>query len=156
MAAGRHVHSVEEVVVAPDLLEGAPFALAAALDVESGGVLGVVALAADEGLHPVVGDERDVVAVVLGARVLDPPEVGGRELLPGRVLYGEVAHRLQHLRHLNHLPHFSLLAFARRQSPELGFGAAKTLERENEEGRRNGDEIARSGTKILFSASCGE
>ena len=68
---------MEEVLIAPVLPEAALLALAAALDVEAGGALGVAAIAADEGLHPVVTDERDVDAVVLGARVLDPGEVGG-------------------------------------------------------------------------------
>lgn len=101
------VHPVEEVLVAPVLPEAAPLTLAAALDVESRGALGVVALAADEGLHPVVGDESDVVPVVLGAGVLDPGEVGGGELLSWRVLHREVAYRLHHilLRHLRVLPH---------------------------------------------------
>lgn len=91
------IHPVEEVLVASVLLEAVPLTLAAALDVEASGALGVVALAADERLHPVVGDERDVVPVVLGAGVLDPGKVGGGELLPWRILHREVAYGLHHL-----------------------------------------------------------
>lgn len=96
------VHPVEEVLVTPVLPEAAPLTLAAALDVEARGALGVVALAGDEGLHPVVGYEGDVVPVVLGGGVLDPGEVGGGELLSWRVLHREVAYRLHHLRLLPH------------------------------------------------------
>jgi hypothetical protein len=72
--------------------------------VETGGALRVVAFAADEGLHPVVGDKCDVVGVVLGAGVFYPGEVGSRELLPWGVLHGEVAHRLHSLlcQHCHH------------------------------------------------------
>lgn len=112
-----YIHPVEKVLVAPVLPEAAHLTLAAALDVEAGGALGVVALTADEGLHPVVRDERDVVSVVLGAGVLDPGEVGGGELLPWRVLHWEVAHRLQDLL-LHLLPHLFFI---------LGVSSAPTV-----------------------------
>uniref|UniRef100_A0A0A9GTL3 Uncharacterized protein n=1 Tax=Arundo donax TaxID=35708 RepID=A0A0A9GTL3_ARUDO len=120
-AKGAPIHPVEEVFVAPVLPEAAHIALAATLDVEAGGALGVVALAADESLHPVVGDERHLVGVVLGAGVLGPGEVGGGELLPRGVLHQEVGHGLHHLLLLTlHLMPHTFLG----QSTQLATGDA--------------------------------
>lgn len=80
------LHPVKEIIIALILPQAPPFPLPPPLDVKPRRKLRIVTLSADKSFDAAIGDERHVIGMILRCRELAPSQIGGGELLAGRIL----------------------------------------------------------------------